>query len=59
MILEGGWDLDRRKKLAEAQREKTEISLSSDDWEIIKEKDAIWVNDVYLTPCTCELVNEK
>ena len=48
------------KKKAEAQkREKTQISLSSDDWEIVKEEDVIWVNDVYLTPCTCALVNVK
>ena len=53
-------DPDPREKPVKAQtREKAQISLYSDDWEIVKEEDTIWVSDVYLTPCTCELVNKK
>ena len=37
----------------------TQISLSSNDWEIVKEDNATWVSDVYLTPRTYEIVNKK
>ena len=60
--MEGDLDLrKKKKKTVEAQNreKKTQISLSFGGWEIIKEENAIWVSDVDLIICTCELVNEK